>query len=142
MNNSLGQNPCLVGSYLVSECLNYSAPFRFFVGCSGMTSFLIALTIDPFTSTPYTGPNLDTANDCLCSTVTYSMFGACGICQNNTAERQVISSMSFCTKCLYYRSWSVWSYNCSQSLKHLSVSVCRVIYTAGSLSTLRRADFQ
>ncbi|OAX34684.1 hypothetical protein K503DRAFT_774301 [Rhizopogon vinicolor AM-OR11-026] len=86
MNNSLGQNPCLVGSYLVSECLNQT------------------LGIGPFIGSPYTGPTLDTANDCLCSTVTYSMFAACGTCQNTTVE-----------------SWSVWSFNCSTSLKHYSV---------------------
>ncbi|OJA15784.1 hypothetical protein AZE42_10337 [Rhizopogon vesiculosus] len=87
MSNSLGQNPCLVGSYLVSECLNYT------------------LIITPFTiGDPYTGPNLDTANDCLCSTVTYSILGACGTCQNNTVE-----------------TWSVWNFNCSASLTHLSV---------------------
>jgi len=143
MNNNLGQNPCLVGSYLVSECLpGECTPFRFFVGCSGMTNFLAALIIGPAYS-HYTGPDSpDAANDCMCSTVTYSMLGACGICQNVTAERRVISSMSFCTKCLYYCSWSVWSYNCSQTLKHFTASVCRIIHTARSFSTLRRADFQ
>jgi len=139
MNNNLGQNPCLVTAYLASECLGYSTPFRFFVGCSGMTSFLAAVNINPLPANSYyAGPA--GVNDCLCSTVTYSMFGACGICQNATAERRVISSMSLCTKCLYYCSWSVWSYNCSR--KHLAVSVCRIIHTARSFSTLRRADFQ
>ncbi|OJA18120.1 hypothetical protein AZE42_10803 [Rhizopogon vesiculosus] len=92
MNNSLGQNPCLVASYLTSECLNYT------------------LTIAPVTpgGTPIS-PNLDptsydNANDCLCSTVTYSVYGACHACQNATVE-----------------SWSVWSFNCFTSLTHHSV---------------------
>ncbi|OJA20555.1 hypothetical protein AZE42_13175 [Rhizopogon vesiculosus] len=92
MNNSLGQNPCLVTSYLASECLNDT------------------LTITPITSSgPPMNPNLDPTSydyvsDCLCSTVTYSMYGACHACQNATVE-----------------TWSVWSFNCSASLTHLSV---------------------
>ncbi|OJA18118.1 hypothetical protein AZE42_10805 [Rhizopogon vesiculosus] len=64
--------------------------------------------VPPYEGVTYPHPNLDPtslnyANDCLCSTVTYSMFAACEICQNTTIE-----------------SWSVWSSNCSTNLTHYS----------------------
>ncbi|OAX34707.1 hypothetical protein K503DRAFT_868752 [Rhizopogon vinicolor AM-OR11-026] len=86
MNNSLSQNPCLVGSYLASECVNET------------------LGLGPLGPGDNYYFDLDNANDCLCSTVTYSMFGACTTCQNNTVE-----------------NWSVWSTGCSTSLTHYSV---------------------
>ncbi|OAX31504.1 hypothetical protein K503DRAFT_777517 [Rhizopogon vinicolor AM-OR11-026] len=85
MNNSLGQNPCLVASYLVSECLNAT------------------LGIDPGPIVR-PGPFIEnTPNDCSCSTVAYSMFSACGTCQNATID-----------------TWNDWTFNCPISLTHYS----------------------
>jgi len=79
MTNSKGQNPCLVASYLQGACNN---------GDWGVVE------LPP--GTHYTGPTQDEVNACQCSTVTYSMISACGICQNGTAE-----------------GWTTWSTNCS-----------------------------
>jgi len=82
MSNSKGQNPCLVASYLQSACNN------------GDWS-----VVDLPPDTHYTGPTLDEVNSCQCSTVTYSMISACGICQNRTAE-----------------GWDAWSFNCTSEI--------------------------
>ncbi|KAF8502632.1 hypothetical protein F5888DRAFT_1665760 [Russula emetica] len=64
--NSLGQNPCMVASYMITEC--------------------VGVWIGPVES-GYTGPDaLDGSNKlCLCSTVTYSLLSACGDCQGQGA---------------------------------------------------------
>ncbi|KAG1827175.1 uncharacterized protein BJ212DRAFT_1294518 [Suillus subaureus] len=67
MNNSLGQDPCVVASYLESVC-------------SGGAFEVIALLPGDF----YEGPSVVLANSCECSTVTYSLISACGDCQNAT----------------------------------------------------------
>ncbi|KAF8502640.1 hypothetical protein F5888DRAFT_1665805, partial [Russula emetica] len=66
--NSLGQNPCMVASYMITEC----------VGARPVESGTIW----------YTGPDaLDGSNKlCLCSTVTYSLLSACGTCQGPAAN--------------------------------------------------------
>ncbi|KAG1891138.1 hypothetical protein F4604DRAFT_393609 [Suillus subluteus] len=65
MDNSLGQGPCVVASYLESVCgaINF-APLP--------TGYL------------YSAPSAATANTCVCNTVTYSMVSACADCQNRT----------------------------------------------------------
>ncbi|KAG1827174.1 uncharacterized protein BJ212DRAFT_1572657 [Suillus subaureus] len=78
MNNSLGQDPCVVASYLWSVC----APMNFVPLSPGWV---------------YAGPSAASANSCICNTVTYSMIGACSVCQNAS-----------------YESWSTWSSSCSQ----------------------------
>ncbi|KAJ8584068.1 hypothetical protein M405DRAFT_480981 [Rhizopogon salebrosus TDB-379] len=80
MENTLNQNPCNISSYLVSACLNYT---------------LVIVDVYP-PGTMYTGPTADTANDCLCNTVTYSMLSACGACQGSPFE-----------------NWSDWKVNCT-----------------------------
>lgn len=65
-NNTLGQSPCLVASYLETACLN--------------TSFLVPALPN---GTHYTGPNAAQANLCNCNTVTYSLISACADCQNH-----------------------------------------------------------
>jgi len=79
MNNSRIQNPCLVSAYLQGVCTGG------------------AFTVNPLPlDTHYTGPTLDNVNDCQCSTVTYSVVSACGVCQN----RSIVA-------------WSLWKDNCT-----------------------------
>lgn len=79
MSNSKGQSPCLVGAYLQAACNN--------------GNWLVVNL--PF-GTHYIGPTQAEINPCQCSTVTYSLMSACGLCQKREAE-----------------SWSAWSYNCT-----------------------------
>jgi len=81
MFNSLAQSPCVVASYLEGACTDTVFSIaalpanRHYVGPS-----------DPSLSTP-----------CICSTVSYSLVSACGICQGSTATEK----------------WSAWITNCS-----------------------------
>ncbi|KAG1891137.1 hypothetical protein F4604DRAFT_1913950 [Suillus subluteus] len=78
MNNSLGQDPCLVAAYLQSACE--------------------ATTIDPLPpGYIYAAPSAALANPCACSTVTYSMLSACADCQNATYLNWTSWSLS-CTQ--------------------------------------------
>ncbi|KAK0475721.1 hypothetical protein IW261DRAFT_1644243 [Armillaria novae-zelandiae] len=65
-NNTLGQSPCLVASYLETACLNTSA-------------FLVPALPD---GSHYTGPGTAQVNLCNCNTITYSLISACADCQN------------------------------------------------------------
>ncbi|KIM66885.1 hypothetical protein SCLCIDRAFT_1147853, partial [Scleroderma citrinum Foug A] len=79
-DNSKGQNPCLVAAYVCSMCSNSLA------------------TVDPLQPNHYfPGPTIDGANPCTCSSITYNLFAACTLCQNNT----------------YLGTWGYWSTNCS-----------------------------
>ncbi|KAJ8588686.1 hypothetical protein M405DRAFT_874248 [Rhizopogon salebrosus TDB-379] len=90
MDNTLNQNPCLISSYLASACLSQ-------LGSSEITSSLAALGVTAASpGAMYPGPSADTANECMCNTVTYSMISACGACQNGTVE-----------------SWSAYKFNCT-----------------------------
>ncbi|KAI6128297.1 hypothetical protein EV401DRAFT_1853747 [Pisolithus croceorrhizus] len=79
MDNSKNQNPCLVSAYVQSVC---------FGGQFAVTS------LGP--GTEYVGPYVDEANDCECSSVTYSLVSACAYCQSYN-----------------YVSWPYWVTNCS-----------------------------
>jgi len=79
MNNSRSQSPCLVAAYLESACTN---------GDFQVTPLPIG--------THYSGPSQQQANTCSCSTVTFSMISACGICQDRVALL-----------------WNSWSFNCT-----------------------------
>lgn len=79
MLNSKGQNPCLVAAYLQAACNNGNW-------------HVVALP----NGSHYTGPQQDETNACQCSTVTFSLISACGLCQNRKVER-----------------WSDWSFNCT-----------------------------
>ena len=91
MRNSLGQSPCIVAAYLQVACNNGSGSL-----CSTPLSTLLTLwqadwlVIALPNATHYTGPDQTKINTCQCSTVTYSMISACGLCQNRDAERWVI----------------------------------------------------
>ncbi|KAG6377330.1 hypothetical protein JVT61DRAFT_15120 [Boletus reticuloceps] len=79
MTNGKGQSPCLVAAYLISVC--DVAPF----------------VVQPLPPTyHYIGPYAGGQSTCACSTITYSAFSACAICQNATET-----------------NWSLWSFNCS-----------------------------
>ncbi|KAG2351624.1 hypothetical protein BDR07DRAFT_1500791 [Suillus spraguei] len=73
-------DPCLVAAYLDSVC-------------SGGDYSVNSLP----SGDHYAPPTASEANNCQCSTVTYSLISACGDCQNAT-----------------YLTWSSWSYNCTQ----------------------------
>ncbi|KAG6377321.1 hypothetical protein JVT61DRAFT_15111 [Boletus reticuloceps] len=79
MNNSESQSPCLVAAYLISVC--------------DLAPFVVQALPPTF---HYNGPFADGQSTCGCSSVTYSAFSACAICQNATET-----------------NWSLWSFNCS-----------------------------
>ncbi|KIJ57553.1 hypothetical protein HYDPIDRAFT_34996 [Hydnomerulius pinastri MD-312] len=66
-NNDMGQNPCIVASYLDTQC----PPTGF--------------TIEPVSAgIPYEPPAGALANACECNTVLYSLMSACAACQGAT----------------------------------------------------------
>ncbi|KAI0785565.1 hypothetical protein C8Q75DRAFT_809165 [Abortiporus biennis] len=70
MTNSLGQNPCLVNSYIDGSCFSDGDWTTSKVPGDGKT---------------YQGPDSDTANSCTCSSVAFSLVSACAICQGAPA---------------------------------------------------------
>ncbi|KAM5539239.1 hypothetical protein V8D89_007112 [Ganoderma adspersum] len=89
MTNSLGQNPCLVTSWLWTPCSglgNASTVLKLPAGWvyGGPDSK------DPFQSTP-----------CKCNTVVYSVLAACGICQIGNSNVKAIDA------------WPTYSSNCT-----------------------------
>jgi len=83
MTNTLGQNPCVIASYLEGAC------------------FDVTFTISALpTGSHYEGPSTPSnGNDCICSSVVYSLVSACAICQGG----------------LQISKWSAWKMNCSTS---------------------------
>ncbi|KIJ16760.1 hypothetical protein PAXINDRAFT_168244 [Paxillus involutus ATCC 200175] len=67
MDNSKGQNPCLITAYLQGAC-------------NGGQFQVDALPSGSF----YVGPTAAEQNPCQCSTVTYATISACALCQNQT----------------------------------------------------------
>ncbi|KAG6332289.1 hypothetical protein ID866_6798 [Astraeus odoratus] len=67
MENSLGQEPCVVAAYAR-------------VPCYGAEWIVYPLDSDTY----YIGPDTSNANACQCNTVTYSLLSACTACQNST----------------------------------------------------------
>ncbi|KIK92404.1 hypothetical protein PAXRUDRAFT_147406, partial [Paxillus rubicundulus Ve08.2h10] len=67
MDNSKGQNPCLITAYLQGACNSG----QFEVDSLPSGSF-------------YVGPTADEQNACQCSTLTYTTISACALCQNQT----------------------------------------------------------
>ncbi|KAG2144847.1 hypothetical protein BD769DRAFT_1771858 [Suillus cothurnatus] len=65
MNNSLGQDPCVVASYLLNVC-----------GADEIPPLPAGYI--------YEAPTTATQNSCVCNTVTYSMISACADCQNGS----------------------------------------------------------
>ncbi|KAJ7172289.1 hypothetical protein C8R46DRAFT_143001 [Mycena filopes] len=65
-SNSLGQSPCLVAAYLGSVCND---------GLFMVPALLNELSF-------YQGPTVAQANRCACSSVFYSLLGACSDCQS------------------------------------------------------------
>jgi len=82
MSNDRGQNPCLIAAYAQGVCNGGQ------------------FTVDPLPAgTHYTGPFVNQANDCECSTVVYSLVSACGICQGSSE----------------IDTWSTWQTNCTST---------------------------
>jgi len=62
---------------------------------------------------PWNGPD----TRCMCNTITWGLFSACGICQNRTAI-SCVALLSLCRgpdHSLFpdWRRWDMWTYNCS-----------------------------
>ncbi|KAJ7641508.1 hypothetical protein FB45DRAFT_900379 [Roridomyces roridus] len=83
--NSRGQSPCLVAAYLGSVC---------------SSDGLFIVPALPPNSIAYQGPILALANPCACSSVFYSLLGACADCQSTMAQ---------------VTTWSFFNTNCSTS---------------------------
>ncbi|KAI0293298.1 hypothetical protein B0F90DRAFT_1407680 [Multifurca ochricompacta] len=81
--NSLGQNPCTVGAYIMATC-------------SG-GSFIV----DPLLpGETYVGPaGIDDGDLCKCNTIAYSLISACGACQGMSWRSWPLFSFN-CTKVL------------------------------------------
>ncbi|KAF8137639.1 hypothetical protein EV363DRAFT_1536905 [Boletus edulis] len=79
MNNSKAQSPCVIAAYLMTVCA---------------VTPVVVQQLPP--TYHYAGPYAAGQSTCACSTVTYSAFSACAICQNATEI-----------------NWSQWSFNCS-----------------------------
>ncbi|KAG1745472.1 uncharacterized protein EDB91DRAFT_150656 [Suillus paluster] len=95
MNNSRGQDPCLVTAYLGSPCSDGGMHVRC-LACFCLT-FWAEYTIESIPAgAQYQGPPLDGANPCQCNTVIYSTTSACGVCQGRTVQ-----------------AWSAWRAQCS-----------------------------
>ncbi|KIP05860.1 hypothetical protein PHLGIDRAFT_128640 [Phlebiopsis gigantea 11061_1 CR5-6] len=90
MDNQQGQSPCLVGAYMMSPCL---------VEPSEAVVLGLVAGIDVNAYLPPGGSNFYTATTCMCSSVTYSLLAACGLCQGFT-----------------YYSWTDWIANCPSNL--------------------------
>ncbi|KAF7323141.1 hypothetical protein HMN09_00094400 [Mycena chlorophos] len=78
--NSLGQTPCLVAAVLENVCDNDHPEVNAIPE-----------------NTHYIGPSKASANDCWCSTVTYSLIAACSGCQDRD-----------------YLDWTQWAANCTK----------------------------
>ncbi|PBK96957.1 hypothetical protein ARMGADRAFT_721270 [Armillaria gallica] len=77
--NSLNQSPCTVAAYLGGVCNSGN------------------FTVTPLSNGElYSGPTLEQANVCRCSSVFYSLVSACASCQGNIYER-----------------WSLFNRNCT-----------------------------
>ncbi|KAH9853901.1 hypothetical protein C2E23DRAFT_100523 [Lenzites betulinus] len=88
MDNSLGQSPCVVASYLLSPC------------SGGSGSFVVKLS-DPTHFYSYDNPGPNGLVPCVCNTVLYAMLYACAACQG--AEAAI-------------KPWGPFSANCTQSV--------------------------
>ncbi|KZP19522.1 hypothetical protein FIBSPDRAFT_862666 [Athelia psychrophila] len=83
MNNGLDQNPCDIATTAQDAC----------GGNWNINSFPPPAKAAGYY---YPGPNDNSRSTCMCSTVLYSLFSACGVCQNGT-----------------YTTWTDWISNCS-----------------------------
>ncbi|KIM84966.1 hypothetical protein PILCRDRAFT_817802 [Piloderma croceum F 1598] len=79
MLNTKNQTPCIVGAYLQAQCMNGSFEVQ---SLPNLSSFYV--------------PPGNGSDACTCSTVTYSLMAACGLCQDAKAL-----------------NWTVWQANCS-----------------------------
>lgn len=90
MNNQKGQQPCLVAAFLMSPCLEFPSE-------SEVLGLIQGIGINAYL--PPGGTNFYQATTCMCSSVTYSLLAACGLCQGFS-----------------YDSWTDWIVNCPSNL--------------------------
>jgi len=82
--NTEGQSPCLIAAYLENACEPAGASWD----------------VDALTGNEhYTGPYVENANYCSCSSVTYVLLSACAACQNDE-----------------WNGWTLWKTNCTASI--------------------------
>lgn len=91
MDNSLGQSPCVVASYLLSPCSGGSGAscLRYDVLSLLLSrllsgSFVVKLS-DPTHFYSYDNPGPNGLVPCVCNTVLYAMLYACAACQGAEA---------------------------------------------------------
>ncbi|KZP08341.1 hypothetical protein FIBSPDRAFT_874621 [Athelia psychrophila] len=83
MENSLGQNPCTMATIAQDAC-------------GGTWNILPFPPPAQAAGYYYPGSTDASKSTCMCSTVTYSLFSACGICQNGS-----------------FATWPQWTTNCT-----------------------------
>ncbi len=117
--NSVGQSPCVVAGYMMATCSGGCEPFTCLHvrGCGLI--FIAAYTIDPLPSGySYTGGYGSHSSECMCSTIGYSLFGACAVCQGQESlECDAITLCPFSipsSSWIYpFLSWPTYATNCS-----------------------------
>ena len=128
-SNSLGQSPCTVIAYMMSTCNGgrefFFFFFLFFFNCRTLV-VLISLSFAEYLLWPlqptwvYFGPSgTDNANLCECSTVGYSLFSACGACQEQewiTCDHIMFAFFNPSTSDLSVIRWSQWVTNCTKTM--------------------------
>jgi hypothetical protein len=121
--NSLGQSPCDVTAYMMSTCNRESELFSLFASPALWSHLIAEYKLGPLSpGYVYSGPgrpdHSDTANLCLCSTVGYSLFSACGACQGRDWMKcgYTVSSSQLLTADVTVISWSEWIANCTKTL--------------------------
>ncbi|KIJ69010.1 hypothetical protein HYDPIDRAFT_36113 [Hydnomerulius pinastri MD-312] len=85
-SNSMGQNPCVVGSFLVGQCSNQIYNIS---------------TLPP--GDHYLGAASGDGNPCQCNSVVYNLISACGACQ----DAEILSWGSWITNCSGYTAYSL-----------------------------------
>ncbi|KAI0374881.1 hypothetical protein BV20DRAFT_986825 [Pilatotrama ljubarskyi] len=84
--NSLGQSPCLMAAYMQGACQPDG---------SAMVQALPDATFN------YNGPSTETTDVCMCSSIAYALFSACGFCQGSG-----------------WPEWSQWTQYCNAQDVH------------------------
>ena len=97
--NSLDQNPCTVGAYLLSTCYNGSKLFQnLCTVCTAHVSLPAAFNVPPLGDyVAYAGPSerkVSEAGPCWCNTVLYNLLSACSECQGGMSISYVFSAIN------------------------------------------------
>ncbi|KAI0362086.1 hypothetical protein OH77DRAFT_1416292 [Trametes cingulata] len=84
--NSLGQTPCLMAAYIQGAC---------------QPDGKVMVQALPDAAFEYNGPAADAADACMCSSIAYALFSACGFCQGSG-----------------WPEWSQWTQHCNAQDVH------------------------